>query len=163
MSMNDDALHITCCFLGLDLHQFDEWLQSLPDDEFKQHMVRSRARVIELIEEWDGPTQIDLEDEQSQELVKQRILELKQHWRADKRDKVVMPLVRKEKSRVANLRTGQEQYARWRELADEIRKEKPYLTKKTDIARLVHRRLSNSHDPRDHEFKQNIDTIRKKI
>lgn len=162
--MNNDSMHITCCFLGLDLYRFDEWLESLPDGEFKQYLARSRARVIEILEGWEGTTHIDLKDEQSHELVRVRILEIKRLWRADQRDQVVMPLVRKEQSRLANLKTAEAQYQRWREIAAEIRKERPYIKSKSEIARLVHRRLSNSHDPRDREFaKPEADTIRRKI
>lgn len=69
----------------------------------------------------------------------------------------------KEHNRRLNLPTAEDQYQRWRELADEIRQERPYLNSKAEIARLVERRLSNSHDPRDRQFKKPADTIRRKI
>lgn len=70
----------------------------------------------------------------------------------------------KEHNRRVNLPTAEERHERWREVAAEIREEKPYLTKKTDIARLVRQRLTRSHDPRDREFAMlSVDTIRKQI
>ena len=161
--MNYDALHITCCFFGLDLYRFDEWLEQLPDGEFRRAMAQSRARVIEVIEGWDGPTKIDLQDDESQTLVKLHILEMRQQWRGYKRDAVTMPLVRKEQTRIRNLPTAEEKHQRWKEIAAEIRQAKPYIKSTLGIARLVRHRLVNSHDDRDTKFTGSIERIRKVI
>jgi len=76
---------------------------------------------------------------------------------------IVEPIVVKENSRLANLPTAEKQYARWREIAEEIRKAKPYIKSKSEIARHVRRRLVNSHDERDQEFVKTIRAIRDKI
>ena len=69
----------------------------------------------------------------------------------------------KEHNRRARLPTAGERHARWREIADRIRKERPYITSKAEIARMVRRQLVNSHDERDHEFIKSADTIRRAI
>jgi len=73
------------------------------------------------------------------------------------------PILVKEHKRRANLPTAEKRYTRWRELADEIRRAKPYIKSKTEIARMVRRQLKNSHDPDDAEFIKSVEAIRRQI
>lgn len=69
----------------------------------------------------------------------------------------------KEHNRRVNLPTAEDRHARWREIADRIRKDRPYITSKAEIARMVRRQLVNSHDKRDQDLARSADTIRRAI
>lgn len=62
----------------------------------------------------------------------------------------VAPAYERELNRLENLPRGDTKYALWNRMADEIRKERPWASKKKlEIARIIRRRLMNDPDHRD--------------
>lgn len=66
----------------------------------------------------------------------------------------------RERNRLKNLPTAKESHELWRSMASEIWEKNPSL-KKTDVARQIRRKLSWSHELRDHM--RGVETIRKRI
>lgn len=92
--MNRAAIEITLIMFDFDLAGFDEWLDGLPDGPLKDDMTARRARVLAILESWDGPTKINLQDDESQTPIKLHIAEMRHQWRLSKYNAVVVPLAK---------------------------------------------------------------------
>ena len=161
--MNDESIRVICALLfDLDLAGFDEWLSEIDDCPAKRELTERRAKMVDRLK---AAKQIEYNavDDESCPALKRDAEFLKTQWLSLKKDAVALPLVKKEKARLANLPTAEEQYARWREIAADIRAAKPYIKGKAEIARRVRRFLVNSHDPRDKQFVKSERTIRDQI
>ena len=90
-----DSLEFMLAFVfDFDLAGFDEWLDGLPDGPLKDDMTARRARVLEIIESWDGPTKINRQDDESQATIKRHLEFMLTQWRMDKYRAVVVPLAK---------------------------------------------------------------------
>jgi len=161
--MNYDSFKVSCALLfDFDLAGFDEWLARMDDCPVKHELIERREKLVRRLSD-AKVIKYSMADDDSCPALKRDAEFLKTQWLALRKEAVALPLVRKEQNRRANLPTAEEQYARWNEIAAQIRRDKPHLKKKTDIARAVRAVLSRSHDPRDTEFIKSVRTIRGQI